>query len=116
MGRLVERSAVIGEAVEIGDALFTITDLSTRWIILSIPSNHISQIQPGHNVQAHFDELPGVTITGTITWVDTSVDPRSRMVRARALVTEGVDRIKTGLFGEAWIIYGWHKANDRSAT
>ena len=105
-GTLVERAAVAGEAVEVGESLFTIADLSTRWLKLSVSSRHISRVHVGQTVKARFDELPGVVIEGRITWVDTAVDPRSRMVQARAVVTEQTDRVKTGLFGDAEIILG----------
>jgi cobalt-zinc-cadmium efflux system membrane fusion protein len=109
-GTAVERDAVVGEAVDVGHALFTVADLSSRWLVLSVPSKYIARIRPGQVVEARFDELPGVTISGTITWVDTALDPRSRMVRARALVTEDADRIMTGLFGQARILTGGARA------
>lgn len=109
-GTLVERNAVVGEAVEMGSALFTIADLSTRWLVLSIPSNQAGRIHLGQQVEARFRELPGITIQGRVTWVDTAVDLRSRMVRARALVTENADSIKTGFFGEAKIKTGDSRA------
>ena len=105
-GTLIERSAVIGEAVGVGNALFTVADLSTRWLVLSIPSDHVAQIRVGQLVEASFTELPQTIVKGRINWVDTSVDPRSRLVRARALVTENVAAIKAGLFGEVRIATG----------
>ena len=105
-GTLIERNAVVGEAVDVGDAVFSVADLSTRWLILSVPSTYIAHIRPGQTAHAQFDDLPGLTITARITWVDTSIDPRSRMVRARALVTQDTERIKTGLFGRASIATG----------
>jgi cobalt-zinc-cadmium efflux system membrane fusion protein len=103
-GTLVERAAVVGEATEVGHTLFTIADLSTHWLALSIPSDSIDQVRLGQTVQSQFPELPNATYTGHVTWVDTSVDPRSRMVRARALFTDRTGRIKAGLFGEARIL------------
>lgn len=103
---LVERDAVPGEAVAVGDALFTIADLSTRWLTLSIPSSHSGQVHRGQEVEARFADLPGVILNGQITWVESSLDPRSRMLRARALVTDGAEHITTGLFGEARIKTG----------
>lgn len=105
-GTLIERGSVIGEAVESGHALFTVADLSTRWLELSIPSDHVGRIQIGQLVEAEFPEIPGVAISGRINWIDTSVDPRTRMVRARALVTESAERLTTGLFGKIAIAIG----------
>ncbi len=105
-GTLVERRAVVGEAAKVGDALFTIADLSSRWLMLSVPANHLASLRVGQTVEARFDELPESTILGHITWIDTSIDPRSRMVRARALVTDDAEQIKTGLFGQARVLTG----------
>ncbi|MCB1120973.1 MAG: efflux RND transporter periplasmic adaptor subunit [Verrucomicrobiae bacterium] len=105
-GTLVDRNAVRGETVETGEPLFTIADLSTNWLILSIPSDHIGQVSVGQIVEARFSELPGTTIHGRITWLDTSIDPRSRMVRARAVVTDDAHLIKSGMFGDAQITVG----------
>jgi len=106
-GEIIERNAVAGEAVDIGDALFTVANLSSRWLMMSVPASRIGHIRPGQLVEARFDALPNVTFTARITWVDTAIDPRTRLVRARALITENSEALKTGLFGEA-VIYTGH--------
>ncbi|MEX2607612.1 MAG: efflux RND transporter periplasmic adaptor subunit [Kiritimatiellia bacterium] len=103
-GTLVERDAVYGENIEKGHALFTVAELSTRWLTLSVPAGRIDQLEVGQPVEARFDELPGRTYMGKITWIDSSIDPRTRMVQARAVVEDPGRRIKTGLFGEARIL------------
>jgi cobalt-zinc-cadmium efflux system membrane fusion protein len=105
-GTIVERNAVMGEAVSVGQSVFTVADLSSRWLTLSIPSRHITQVRTGQQVLARFDELPGVDVRGQVTWIDTSIDQRSRMVKARALVTDDADQLKTGLFGKARVVVG----------
>jgi len=105
-GTLVERAAVVGEAIDAGHALFTVAELSSRWLALSVPAHHIAQLGLEQTVEARFADLPGSTYTGRVTWVDSSVDPRTRMIRARALVSDPARRIKTGLFGEARILTG----------
>jgi len=111
-GTLVERDAVAGEAIDAGHTLFTVAELSSRWLALSVPAHHIGQLHLEQTVEARFAELPGSTYTGHVTWVDSSVDPRTRMVRARALVPDPGRRMKTGLFGEARIRNG----NERPAA
>ncbi len=105
-GTLVERKSVIGEAVEAGHPLFTLADLSTRWLEISVPSDHVGQLQVGQTVEAVFTELPNTRIEGRITWVDTSIDPDTRMIRARALVTENAEKLTSGLFGKIYIAIG----------
>jgi membrane fusion protein, heavy metal efflux system len=104
-GTLIDRTAVTGQSVDSGDALFTLADLSTRWLILSMPSDRLFDIQVGQRVEAIFDEFPGETVQGKIVWIDTAIDIRTRLVYARALATSGTERMKAGLFGQAKIIY-----------
>lgn len=101
---LIARSAVAGGAVSAGEALFTLADLQTRWLVLSIPADRLSDIQVGQSVEARFDELPGEVVHGTLVWIDAEVDPRTRLVRARAVVQDGAERVKTGFFGRAEVL------------
>ncbi len=103
-GTLIERAAVVGEAIEAGHSLFTIADLSTLWLTLSIPADRISGVRLGQTVDVTFSDLPDTPYTGSVTWVDTAVDVQTRMVRARAVITDPSGHLKAGLFGNASIL------------
>jgi len=105
-GTVVERDAVMGEAVDSGKALFVVADLSTYWLELSIPADHAGMIRKGQDVRAEFPDLPGEVINGHISWVDTSVDKKTRMIRARAVVSEPGGLLLKGLFGRVRISLG----------
>jgi membrane fusion protein, heavy metal efflux system len=105
-GTLIERKSVIGEAVEAGHALFTLADLSTRWLEISIPSDYTGQLQVGQPVEAVFPEFPQAKIVGNIIWVDTSIDADTRMIRARALVSQNAEKLAAGMFGKIYIAIG----------
>ncbi len=103
-GTLVKRSAVIGEAVKPGDALFTLVDLSELWLELSLPADRMAVVEDGLTVEATFANVPGFSATGTISWVDTGIDERSRMIKARAVVPNAERKLRVGMFGEARIL------------
>lgn len=103
-GTLVERAAVVGEAVEPGKALFTLADLSTMWLSLSIPAAGAQLLQSGLAVEATMSGVSGLSARGELTWVNSAIDERSRMVRARAVVPNGDRRLKAGMFGEAQVL------------
>ncbi|MDD8050284.1 MAG: efflux RND transporter periplasmic adaptor subunit [Verrucomicrobiota bacterium] len=105
-GTLVARSAVVGEAADAGHDLFTLSDLSSHWLYLSVPANQAGEIRPGQNIEGRFAEFPGNTYRGRITWVDAAIDKRTRMIRARAEVSDPEGRLLSGLFGEARILTG----------
>ena len=103
-GTLVERAAVVGEAVEPGAQLFTLANLSTMWLELAVPENQIERVHPGHVVEATFSGLAGDMIHGELVWIDSRVDKRTRLVRARALVPNPDVRLKSGMFGTVKVV------------
>lgn len=103
-GTLVERAAVVGEAAEPGQNLFTLADLSTMWLSLSIPADRMSLVEPGLNVEATFGKESEVVSHGELTWVSTSIDEKSRMLKGRAVVENPERRLRAGMFGEAHVI------------
>jgi len=108
-GTLVERQAVMGEAVEPGTPLFTLADLSTMWLKLSIPESKLASIKLGLPIEATFVSLPGVVATGKLRWINTAVSEPSRMVEARAEVSNADGRLRSNLFGEARITLSTEK-------
>ena len=102
-GTLVERSAVVGEAAVPGTPLFTLADLDVMWLNLLIPESRLAGVRVGLPVDATFTTLPGFTATGKIDWVSTSITEPSRMVEARAVVSNNEKMLRSNLFGEARI-------------
>ncbi len=100
-GTLVSRHAVVGETVEFGHQLYTLANLESFWLELSIPPKALRDIAPGQMVEAYFDELGDQAVTGRITWIDSAVDPETRMVRARAVVRPDNNPVSVGLYGKA---------------
>ena len=105
-GTLVERDVVTGEAVEPGDALFTLVDLSTMWLSISVPGQASGDLVPGLDVVATLDGTSIGPVKGKLTWVNSAIDERSRLVKARALIPNGDRRLKAGMFGEARVSMG----------
>lgn len=98
-GTLVERNTVVGESVQPGASLFSLADLDLMWLSLSIPADQAGLIRAGLPVAATFDGADRALTHGTITWVNTTIDETSRMLRARAVVENPGRSLKAGLFG-----------------
>ncbi len=105
-GTIVDRHAVSGEVVEPGDALFKIADLSSMWLDLSIPEDEVSLISVGQPLVATFDAQSGLEASGRLTWIGSSVDEESRMVKGRAVVPNPDRLMRHGMFGQAHISAG----------
>ena len=103
-GTLIDRNAVIGEAAKPGDMLFTLVDLSSMWLELSIPEDRLLPLNVGDSVEATFSALPGYTVRGRLIWLSSSIDEQSRMMKARAIVSNSDLLLKHGMFGEVRIL------------
>jgi cobalt-zinc-cadmium efflux system membrane fusion protein len=103
-GTLVSRSAVVGEAVKPGDTLFELADISSMWIELSVPEDRISLVKVNDPIEANFDVLPGVSIRGQLVWLSSSIDERTRMMKARAVIPNTASQLKHGMFGKISIL------------
>ena len=110
-GTIVDRNAVSGEAVAPGDALFKIADLSSMWLELSIPEDELSSVFVGQDLVVTFDSQAGLAVSGRLTWIGTSVDEESRMVKGRAVVPNSDRVMRHGMFGQAHL----HMENDSDA-
>ena len=97
-GTVVEREAVLGEAVEPGEPLFEVADLSAMWVELAVPEEHAASLRPGMPVVARVKALPSAEFRGELVWLSPQVDERTRMVRARAAVPNDERVLRHGMF------------------
>lgn len=105
-GEIIARAAVLGETVAPDAALLSIADLSRMWLELSLPQSALAHVTVGRPVTARFDALPDRAVTGTIVWVGSALDPKTRMLSARAEVANPDGRLKAGLYGRAELAPG----------
>ena len=99
-GTVVDRSAVVGEAVEPGAALFEVADLSAMWVELAVPEEHAAALRPGMPVVARVKALPSAEFRGELLWLSPRIDERTRMVRGRALVPNDEGVLRHGMFAQ----------------
>jgi cobalt-zinc-cadmium efflux system membrane fusion protein len=105
-GEIIQLHAVTGEAAAAGESLLQVADLSQVWLELSVPESALPLLRRGQAVTASFDALPGVTVSGILDWVGSGLDPRTRLLQARAVIANPDGFLKAGLFGEATILAG----------
>lgn len=96
-GVVLDQMAHIGEAVDPSQALFRLADLSRLWLAIQAPVELASQWRPGEIVRVN--ELA----TGELQLVGRQVEPGSQTVTLRAVITEGVERLRPGQIVQAQI-------------
>jgi len=103
-GRIVERRAVVGEVVELRDALYTVADLSTLWLMMDLRERDLTQVRVGLPVLFTVDGLPGHAFDGVVSWISDTVDDRTRTVKVRANLPNDSGLLRANMFGLARII------------
>ncbi len=102
-GVVLERSAVLGDPVEPGQTLFTVSDLAVLWAWLDAYEHQIPQLDPSAEVVMRSALLPGRDFPGRITFIADQVDPKLRTVRVRVEVPNGDGALKPNMYVQGFL-------------
>jgi cobalt-zinc-cadmium efflux system membrane fusion protein len=87
-----------GEVWEPSTELFTITDLSSLWVLADVYEKDLSHIRTGKAVRVLVSSYPGKAFEGRITYVADVIDPKSRTAKVRCLVKNNGGMLKLEMF------------------
>ncbi len=96
-GLVVERSLSIGEAVKEDTPIFTIADMGTVWVEVSVPAKDLPLLKVGDRVTVRATAFDAQT-TGTVAFIGALVGEQTRMARARIVVPNPKGTWRPGLF------------------
>ena len=77
-------TAVVGGHTGGSASLATIADTSVMWVLVDVPERDVVALRMGQPVEVRVAGVPGRSFAGTLTWIASEVDERTRTVRARA--------------------------------
>ncbi|MEM7493684.1 MAG: efflux RND transporter periplasmic adaptor subunit [Pseudomonadota bacterium] len=97
-GVLGFRQVSVGSFIRPGDVVATLVDDSEMRLDFDVPSTFLRSIQPGTEIVAETDDLPGETFIGTVATLDNRIDPITRSIRARALLPNPERLLRAGMF------------------
>ncbi len=80
-----------GQKVNPGSMLMHVSDLSNLWALADVYEEDLSKIELGDRAEIFVNSLPGKTISGSISFIDRVIDPKTRTAKVR------VDVSNTGL-------------------
>jgi len=96
-GTIVEKHITLGESLTDNAVVFTVADLDTVWIDLTVYQKDIGSVRPGQQAVIYGSEhLP--TAEGTISYVSPTVDEHTRTGTARVVLPNHEGAWKPGLF------------------
>jgi cobalt-zinc-cadmium efflux system membrane fusion protein len=97
-GEVVERLVSPGQVVQAGQTqAFTISDLSTVWVLANVYQADLAYVRSGENVVVQTDAYPG-TFHGRISYISPAVDPGTRTLQARVVVDNPGEKLKRDMY------------------
>jgi len=97
-GEVVERLVSPGQVVQAGQTqAFTISDLSTVWVLANVYQTDLSFVQSGEDVVVKTDSYPG-SFHGRISYVSPALDPNTRTLQARIVVDNPGEKLKRDMY------------------
>ncbi|MYF63262.1 MAG: efflux RND transporter periplasmic adaptor subunit [Rhodothermaceae bacterium] len=97
-GIVVERNAIEGAYVDVGEDLFRIADLRTVWVHASFYDNEVPWISDGQPVEMELSYLPGKTYAGRVSYVYPYLRERARDVHVRLIFSNPDLDLKPGMY------------------
>ncbi|MDZ4183988.1 MAG: efflux RND transporter periplasmic adaptor subunit [Desulfuromonadales bacterium] len=103
-GIVAERSVVAGQSILAETPLFTVVNLASMGIELSLPADRIALARLGAPIEALFDGMEGERFTGKIVQIAPALDGQTRLLKVLAEVENPLQRLKSGLFGQVRLL------------
>lgn len=97
-GVVVAKNVLSGQAVQAGEALYTIADLSEVWVEAELREAEAGAVREGTPATVEFASLPGRPISGTVEYVSPTLQPEARTLRVRIAIPNPDGRLRPGMY------------------
>ncbi len=97
-GRIGLRRVSVGSLVDTDTVITTLDDTHIIKVDFDLPEIYLSRIEPGLKVLAHSAAFPDHVFNGSVSSIDTRVDPVSRTVRVRSVMPNPDGHLRPGMF------------------
>src|SRR3546814_1007339 len=102
------RNVSAGAVIPAGTEIATISDLSQIKLDYSIPETLLATVQEGEVIEAQAAAFPDHPVRGKVQTIDTVVNPATRDVTIRAILTNPELRLKHGMLLTVQVEEGAH--------
>jgi multidrug efflux system membrane fusion protein len=100
-GKLGVRQIDLGQYLNAGAAVVTLTDLKHLYVNFTLPSSEVAEIKPGQKVAVTADAFPGRKFDATITTIEPQISPSTRTVSVQATMPNPDEALLPGMFVNA---------------
>ena len=92
-----------GDYVQKGKGLYQIVDLSRVWVMFDVYESDLAWIKKGDMVNFTIASLPGENFSGSISFIDPVINPKTRVAKARIEVINTGHKLKPEMFASGLV-------------
>ena len=100
-GTVIERMATLGTVVTAGNHVFTVSNLSTLWMLAAVNEADLAGIRIGQAVRVTVKSYPGESFPARVIKLGEKLDPATRTLQVRVAVPNPGGRLKPEMFASA---------------
>jgi membrane fusion protein, multidrug efflux system len=97
-GKLGVRQVDVGQYLAPGTPIVTLQQLDPMFVDFYLPQQALGRIAVGQKVEVTADAYPGRTFEGTVSSLNSKVDPSSRMLQVRASIPNADGALLPGMY------------------
>ncbi len=97
-GTVITRSITPGSVLEPGVEAFTISNLSSVWMVADVNEKELPHLAIGEQVDVRTDAWPGRTFSGTVSLIGSTLDSTTRTLQVRASLNNPAAALKPQMF------------------
>jgi membrane fusion protein, multidrug efflux system len=103
-GTLGIRLVDVGQYLNPGTPMVTLTDLDHLYADFTLPENTRASLKAGLPIEITGDALPNETFKAELATIEPRIDPLTRAIRIRAALTNPEQRLQPGMFVHARVV------------
>jgi Cu(I)/Ag(I) efflux system membrane fusion protein len=102
-GYVTEKKVKEGDYVKLGQSLFEVNNLSSVWVLFDIYERDIPFVKLVSEVNFTISSFPNEEFSGKINFIDPSLNPQSRVAKARAEIQNVEGKLKPEMLAKGKI-------------
>ncbi len=102
-GYVVAKTAFHGMRVTPSDTLFDIADLSRLWVLADVYESDLPSVRLGMQAELKVPYLPSRSWRGPVTYVNPTVEEKTRTIKVRVEVDNGGELLKPDMFADVFL-------------
>jgi len=107
-GEIIARTVNPGQVLSAGQQLFVVTDLSNVWVIGDLYEKDFTVVRVGSNALINVP-VNNRTLSGRVAYIDSCVDPVSRMAKVCVEVPNPGENLRLGMYVTLRFETGWNQ-------